>query len=108
MMAGGTLALVVATTIGLADTAVLTVALSGAASAGLAWRMSRLRPGGLQNLYAWACCVFGATTAGQGYLAISLGVTGTSSLQAWLWVIAGLMVISGATVALLRKPRPAR
>jgi hypothetical protein len=107
-MAGGTLALVVAATIGLADTAVLTVALSGAASAGLGWRMSRLRPGGLQNLYAWACCVFGATTAGQGYLAISLGATGTPRLQAWLWVVAGVMVIMGATVAMLRKPRPAR
>ncbi len=41
--------------------------------------MSRLRPGGLQNLYAWACCVFGATTVGQGYLALSLGVTGSAA-----------------------------
>lgn len=105
IMAGGTLAMVVAAAIGLGDTAVITVGLSGFASAALGWRMSRLRPGALQNLYAWSCCVFGATTVGHGYVALSLGVTGARRLEAWLWVAAGLMVICGACTTLLLKPR---
>ena len=104
IMAGGMLAVMVAFSIGVDDTAVLTVALSGATSAALGWRMSRLRPGALQNLYAWACCIFGATTAGQGYLTLDLGATGAPKVEAVLWIVAGLMVIGGATATMLVKP----
>jgi hypothetical protein len=103
--AGGLLSVAVAITIGLGSIAVLTVGLSGAASAFLGWRMNRLRPGALQSGYAWACCVFGATTAGQGYFALRLGVDGSARVQAWLWVIAGVMVVAGATATLLIRPR---
>jgi hypothetical protein len=106
--AGGLLGLLVAVSIGVTDIAVLTIGLTGAASAGLGWRMSRLRPGHLMHAYAWACCIFGATMAGQGYLLLRLGVSGVGTTEAWLWIISGITIIAGATSALVLKPRAAR
>lgn len=104
---GGLLGAVVALTIGVNDIAVLTIGLSGLMSAALGYRMSRLGAGALRTGYAWACCVFGATMAGQGYVALSLGLNGSGRLQAWLWIAAGAMVLAGATTSLVLRPRPA-
>ncbi len=104
MAAGGILAMAAAVWSGLQDTATLTVAASGLAALILGYRIARLRGGWTVQFYAAAVCVLGATVAGQGYLAVELGVLGEHRSTAWLLVAAGGLMAAGGLTQLLAQP----
>jgi hypothetical protein len=76
---------------------------AGATTALLAWRIRRLDPRSrLVVLYAAAIVVFGATTAGDGYLRLAIdGAAGMTTGWAWAAIAAGLVTLTGAGGRLL-------
>jgi hypothetical protein len=101
---GGAGALLAAALAGLDDTATVTVALSGLAALVLGYRIDRLQGGWAVQFYASAVCILGATVAGQGYVAVELGVLGEHRSTARLLVAAGVLMAVGGFVQLARAP----